>query len=504
MFYKPKKEKLWDTWIIKHQDTYYMYYIRVSEFGTRWDGISLATSKDLIHWSEYGTVLKKDEDAIWLGTGMIQKIGSKFIMNYSMEKPINEQKIFFAESHDLIHWDKIENLVCEPDDINYLKSIDQIADSYPRWDSLGIVDALEDKKPPYYAFCTASTPNFKYPQKNAVIGFLSSDDGLHWKQEKPASNNLEIFSAFEVPEYVQINGRHYVIFCASSKLGFRYDKRANFLSGGSYYVTSDKFEGPYDLPNADPMLTGSRDNDNVTMNSVGRTIKENGEYLFYHIWGDAVADAWVGLVKILTEKSPGVLELIYWPKNESLKGQCYKPIFTSKLLSYSKKIGNQFPVEWKIDDHAIRFNNRGSSGYIEYDYQNVFSQNTELSDGRIFEYDLHQELGTGSGLFFEDSALNQICVFMNKEKGRLEFTYIKPGFGSNKVLLPIMVREHDVLKQEKLHVKLFIRKMFIEVYVNDVHISGLRIAETFNMNTFGYYSECSTGFIDNFNIWQMK
>ncbi len=49
MLYRPSKEKQWDSWILKHNYLYYMFYINVSVNGTRWDGISLATSSDLLH-----------------------------------------------------------------------------------------------------------------------------------------------------------------------------------------------------------------------------------------------------------------------------------------------------------------------------------------------------------------------------------------------------------------------------------------------------------------------
>lgn len=67
MIYTPKKERLWDCWIVPYQGQFYMFYLsltpeRIGKGG--WDGISLAISDDLVHWTEYGRVLSKREEAV--------------------------------------------------------------------------------------------------------------------------------------------------------------------------------------------------------------------------------------------------------------------------------------------------------------------------------------------------------------------------------------------------------------------------------------------------------
>lgn len=58
--YQPKGQYSWDYWFAKDGDTYYAYYLQdpidsptLGESMT----VGLATSKDLLHWTEYGTVL---------------------------------------------------------------------------------------------------------------------------------------------------------------------------------------------------------------------------------------------------------------------------------------------------------------------------------------------------------------------------------------------------------------------------------------------------------------
>ena len=148
MLYKPAKERLWDTWIVPSNGIFHLFYIRVSEGGSRWDGISLAISNDMLHWVEKGTVLVKHPDAIWLGTGMIQKVGTKFIMNFSEERPANHQVICFAESRDLINWTRLEHEL-HPDPQFYITNRSATCDFLYRWDSIGILDALSSSEPPF-------------------------------------------------------------------------------------------------------------------------------------------------------------------------------------------------------------------------------------------------------------------------------------------------------------------------------------------------------------------
>ncbi len=507
MFYKPIKERMWDTWMVNENSKYYLYYIRVSENGTRWDGISLAISDDLVHWVEYGTVLSMDTDAIWLGTGMIQKLGdTKYIMNYSQEKPEGEQKIYFAESADLIHWSKIEGVVLEPDGKIYLKDKDSIPDAYPRWDSLGVMNALDPKQaPPYYAFLTSDTSNYQIEGKRGVLGCCTSNDGIHWTPIKPATEKTDIVPAFEVPEHFEMNGHHYVVFCTSSKLGFQFDPYAKYLSGGTYYVHSENLLGPYDFPNADPMLVGSRDLDNVTMGSVGRIIHENGKIIFYHIWGDQIADAWIGPVKEVVEKSEGQIQLVYSTINDAIKDM--SEILTHNHMNYyhTKKLGNIYPVLWIHENNHLEFKNLGSSGiFMSEPYVFCNQNNSLLSDGRVIEFEIALQKGLGAGIVLQTASNQNVCLFLNQRDSSIDFTRITDGFCGNVVQQGITSKKVEFDWNTPKVVRVLVRRYFVEVYIDDVYINGLRLTEQFRNDLVGWYSEDCSGAISNFKIYQMN
>ena len=249
---------------------------------------------------------------------MIQKIGDTFIMNFSEECPAGTQNIFFAKSRDLLHWERTEH-VCAPDGVYYMNRPEDMSNNIPRWDSLGIVDSDEKGGPPYYAFCTASGKRGGLVNKNGTLGLVTSDDGLNWRCLKNAFPDLDVFPHFEVPEHISFNGRHYVTFCTSSYLSFRFDSRARDMSGGRSMSFRTPFLARTGCPREIVCFRGTRDNISVSMVSVGRPLKQGGAGVLLSHMGNNGPDGWAGTVKLLEEAEPYRLRLRYNPVNDCLK-----------------------------------------------------------------------------------------------------------------------------------------------------------------------------------------
>lgn len=505
MIYTPQIEKLWDCWICPYEGKYYMYYLSISpeqDSKGSWDGISLAISEDLVHWTEYGRVLSKRPEASWIGTGMIQKIGDSFIMNFSEEAPLGTQNIYFAKSDDMIHWERTEH-VCAPDGIHYMNKPTDMSNSIPRWDSLGIVDALEDKEPPYYAFCTASAKKVRKINKNGGLGLLTSGDGLNWTCLPNAFPDTDMFPQFEVPEHIEFNGRHYVTFCTSSFLSHRFDHKSRSISGGTFYVTSDDLLGPYRLPDGDYMLQGTRENRNVSTVTVGRPLKVGDKIYYYHIWSD-IRGGWVGTVKLLEEVKPYQLRLRYNPVNDCLKhtllGNTDDVIPGLRLV---KNVGKVPPMRFDFAE-GIGFTSLGTSAALAAEPLNgcgTTDSATDLRDGRFITFDLKLTGGEGAGLYFEAADGAKLCAMLNRKRQRLEFGYLEPGWGPNMVILDEIMQDFQI--PEKAKVKILARKRFIEVYIDDVYVSSWRPEKALDPNRIGFYFEDCDGTLDNLEIWQM-
>lgn len=507
MIYTPTTEKLWDCWILKHNDTFYMFHLSLSpeRLGKgSWDGISLATSKDLTHWTEYGRVFEKRPEAEWIGTGMVQKIGDRFIMNFSEECPAGKQAIYFAESVDLVNWKRVEGVSCEPDGKYYMNKPTDISNTIPRWDSIGIADAMEDKGPPYYGFVTSNTLQCNLINKSGSLGLVKSNDGLHWECLPNAFPDTDKFPEFEVPEHIELNGRHYVTFCTSSYLGFRFDELSEDMSGGTFYVTSDNLLGPYRLPDGDYMLQGTRNNEKVSMVTVGRPLKIDGIPYYYHIWGDNGPDGWVGTIKLIDEEKPYKLRLLYCNVNDSLVGRKLANGSWLAETELVKNVGAVPPMTFEKTEESLTFTNLGTSASLEGNVLNGShgGKISDLTDGRIVDATIEIQDGEGAGIYFLTSNGNRLGFMLNKKRQRVEFGRINNGWGANMVFCGDLFQSFAI--KEKSAIKLLVRREFFELYVDGAYATSWRAYEDIDPNRLGLYFEDSSGRICDFNVYEMK
>ena len=508
MIYTPSEEKLWDCWIFPYEHKYYLFHLSLSpaQLGKGgWDGISLAISDDLIHWKEYGRVFTKDPESSWIGTGMVQQIGDTFIMNFSEEKPLGYQRIYFATSKDLIHWKRVENVVCKPDEINYMGEPKDTSNTICRWDSLGIVNPSKEDKPPYYAFLTADAMKVGRKINHAgTLGIVTSMDGLHWTCLPGGVKDTSLFPQFEVPCHVEFHKRHYVMFCTSSYLGYRFDKYSPDMSGGTFYVTSDNLLGPYRLPKGDFMLQGTRGFPTTGVVSVGRAIEVDGKVFYYHIWGTNGPEGWVGTIKLLEEKKPYELVLKYNPINEGLRGRRLDHQSFVSQLSFVKNVGVNPPALIK-EGKDLSFTSLGTSAALDLQSLNgsLGGEISDLSDGRIIEADLTLTSGDGAGFYFKGKDGRRIACLFSRSRKRLEFGYLQLGWGPN-MMFNGYIFQHFAFKKNN-HIRILARRQFIEVYSDDIYVSSFR-DETLSIdpNNLGIYLEDEDGEIKNFQVFEMK
>jgi beta-1,2-mannosidase len=95
-----------DPRLVQFGDTYYLTY---TGYNTRDAQLCLATSKDLLHWDRKGVILpanKGNWNVKWTKSGAIvpQKIGGKYWMYFLGTSADNKDQTGLATSSDLIHW----------------------------------------------------------------------------------------------------------------------------------------------------------------------------------------------------------------------------------------------------------------------------------------------------------------------------------------------------------------------------------------------------------------
>ncbi|MBC8373299.1 MAG: family 43 glycosylhydrolase, partial [Planctomycetes bacterium] len=201
MFYKarhPDTGNMWDTWLYLHDGTYYLYYL--ANKGRGWNNISMARSKDGVHWLEVGQVLYKGPGVTWMGTGSTwkspnYKTDGRFFMNFSEWKG-PRQTIFFAESTDLLRWKRLGGEF-------EFKQDERWYQPRGRWDCIWTIARPGGG---LYGYWTA-TPK---PETGGRFGFGETLDGIHWKALK--APEVTGVGGGEVGAIEKIGGKYYMMF----------------------------------------------------------------------------------------------------------------------------------------------------------------------------------------------------------------------------------------------------------------------------------------------------
>ncbi len=459
MIFKPDSTKLWDTFIMHHEGTFYLYYLQLRH--EAWDGYGLATSADLIHWTDRGTILATEPGTAGMGTGAVWRAGDRWIINYSRGEG-RSQRIYFAESDDLLTWRKLpREFVSAPDPRWY----ECTGDTNSRWDSIWPIPLPDGS---FLGVVTASSKDGP-PGANGVAGLVSSADGIHWNAEPPASEPCG-FGWVEVGCQVSFGPRHYLLVgCAG---GARRDPVYNTTgkSGGMFVMVSDSVRGPYRWVEGDPMLLGGRNappNWAYIPTYFGRVFRYEGQVLYNHHWMPRAnfLDASLGTVKVLKEAAPGKLVLRYWTGNDKLKGSRIFDLRTAKAPTTPTP--QLIPSgRWTLACGALRGVSEGSSLCF-------FPLEPCFGTGVVIELVMTLEGGeyAAGGLLLgvaeqgENKPYEGVACLANL-RGLYEFGTV--GFGPcGPVFMPENHTLRPIMPGATQHWRVLVRGEFVELYVND-------------------------------------
>jgi hypothetical protein len=304
MIFKPADIHLWDTWCFHRSDTWYLYFLASNDWRV-WDAVGVAASKDGVHWQMQGQPIRKRDDCVRLGTGSTWKSphfarDGKFQCNFSEQPKGEPQHIYFAESKDLLHWQRC--------DVEFRQD-QRWYEEKGRWDC---IYTMPRPGGGLYGYWTA-TP------KNAVgVGFGETDDGIHWKALSPYAldwADKKVRDAVEVGGVEKIGGGYYALLTAFT----RANKEFEVVT-----FTAQRPEGPFraasrnyhPLPGIDacwfPRFFPGPDGLLVTHHSIARLRKERK------------AVCYAAPLKRAAVDDEGTLRLMWWPGNEALKGASRK------------------------------------------------------------------------------------------------------------------------------------------------------------------------------------
>jgi hypothetical protein len=290
MFYRPHDRatgRMWDTWLFHRDGVYYLYYL--ANCGNSWDNISLATSPDGVHWSEQGVILRKRPDAVWMGTGStwaspVPHDPPKYFLNFS-EWRGEQQTIFFAESTDLVHWNRLEDRYeFKPDPQWYRVN----EGNNSRWDCIYTIPRSQGG---LFGYWTA-TPK---PDTEGRFGFGETTDGVTWKSlPPPVVHGMEVGEAGAVE---RIGDRYYMMY-----------------GTGGIMVTlvADRPEGPFEPAKANLRLLAGH-------TYFSRFFPSPDGLLVNHHSIARSGMVYFAPLKATQVDAEGTLRLVWWRGNEKLK-----------------------------------------------------------------------------------------------------------------------------------------------------------------------------------------
>jgi hypothetical protein len=494
MLYRPALDAaMWDTWLYYHQGVHYLYYLRNSVPGTPWDGISLATSSDGVHFREAGRVIDKRADASWLGTGSTWRAGNQFVLNFS-EDYHGVQAIFFAVSDDLVHWRRLgDEYRCDPDPRWY--------DNTPggRWDCIWAVPRSDGG---FWGYLTArpwsQTPGIEYES----VGKVASDDGLHWHAVAPPDIDWGAWPRMDVHEVgavEEIGGRYYMMLCYDeSKLGNRHGSYTLGARRGMYSFTGDTPEGPFkaDLE-AYRLLTsnapGSR------MAHFTRFYRLPDEMLINHHSISRSGVGWLAPLKRAVVDDAGHLSLGYWPGNDAVKGKVLPIDLSTSIPTWPKQASagsSRTPSQLVLDEP-----NGGALVLLT----NAF----DLQQGIILEGDItittpdkrwsgiglyvegHSEPGSGTALLFETRGITEIGLLKPAER----------GWGMD--FLPDDCLQSGITADVKHRFRLLVRQYLCELYLDDRLVQCYSLPEAVT-GRLGLVVESGRAVFEHIMAWGMN
>ena len=444
---------MWDTWLYYHEGTHYLYYLHKSS-GNHWDGMSVATSKDGVRYDEVGPIISIRDDAEWLGTGSVWRAGDKFILNFS-ESRDHVQAVFFAESTDLLNWNRLgDEFRSDPDPRWYDNT------KTGRWDCIWSIPKPSGDG--FYGYLTArpwsNTRGIDYES----VGMVESEDGARWHAVAPPPfewGDWPPLNLGEVGAIEKVGDRYYLMLgYGECSLGNRWVwDETGVSAGGMYSFVGERPEGPF-RPDTDfyrLLVTNGtyfsrfyRTPDEVLVNH--HSIERTGE-------GPLI---WMAPLKKAVIED-GHLRLGYWDGNEALKDR-----ETAIDLTRSKR---SFPSDdegtWQVKTNSLEVE-EPAGGSITLLSDTYDLQSGIVLEGKLAIFPSERPWG-GIGLYIEtEGAENGGTGIMMETRGKTELGRISsPERGG---FVPSLSYPTGILAGRDHQVRMLARRTMIELYIDDL------------------------------------
>lgn len=492
MIFKPAiVARMWDTWLYYHEGKHYLFYLHNSRADARWDGMSVAVSEDGVHFVDHGPIIHKASDAVWLGTGMVWRVGDTFMLNFSEERN-GDQSISFAESTDLLHWQRL------PDE-EYLSLADArwyagtTRFGSQRWDCIWVLPNAAG--PGYIGFLTAVAKSGP-PGLCGTAGCVVSDDGRHFRAVPPVIDTGLWGDHVEVGAVESIGGRYYMLLgVGSMPLGARHLSRLPGGEGGMFILAADDQVGPYELDPRQPLLLGSSPH---LYTYFARFYRHGDTLLLNHHtvprrWQpDSPQDIYFAPLKEVQCDAAGILSLHWWAGNKALKGAAQAVVLEQCQLHRLLPEDCHFEAGaegGELHAHAAA----GGLAILPVHY--------DLARGVILEAEVSLAAANGPlcgvGLFIEGDRSGRGTILLQQSQGQFQ---IGPYDGY--AFRPEDGKPLPLALNQSSRWRLLVRGTNVELYVNDELIQCYALSHA-PSGRLGIVIEAANVRVSHVQAWEM-
>ncbi len=244
--YQPKGQSSWDYWFAQDRGTTYAFYLQATPETRAKTGAStvgLATSRDLIHWTEKGEVLRANPKGEWnngwIATGSVWKHGGDWLMVFTAVG--KDGGIGLARSRDLLKWEKVgpvrfRDLAFEVPRGDYWQAKGFAAGTRLTYTVLADCYVLPEAMGGWYYMVANAVFDQEPPDKRGCCALLRSRDGREWQGCGILAAPRQ-FDRLETQQLWRHGNRWYLYFGAA---------RENPIFRANCLYTATSMQGPFE------------------------------------------------------------------------------------------------------------------------------------------------------------------------------------------------------------------------------------------------------------------